>query len=88
MDGEVLVVATLSVIPEDSAESQTESTPTSPIPKAFRKVKKGAEMDSASFTSTRRSSLRTPSYSQFEGLTERVSERVDKENSSCACQVF
>lgn len=86
MDAAVQIVATLSVIPEDSAESVTDSTPTSPLPKAFRKGRKVQEIfqDSMSFTSTHHSSLRSSSYSQF----ERVSERVSKENSSCACQVF
>lgn len=80
---------TLPMIPEDSAESQPES----PLPAHLRVTPKSPETvpDSVSSISTRRSSLRSPldfPYAQFEGLAERVSERVDKQNCSCACHVF
>lgn len=83
----------LSIIPEDSAEWQVESVPQSPAPVNLGKTPKSGETvpESVSSISTRRSSLRSPkdfSYAQFEGLAERVSERVDKQNCSCACQVF
>lgn len=83
----------LSIIPEDSAEWQAESDPQTPATVNLGKVLKSGETvpESTSSISTRRSSLRSPkdfSYAQFEGLAERVSERVDKQNCSCACQVF
>jgi len=83
---------TLPIIPEDSAEWLADSNPTSPLPALPRGTRKRAEIvpESASSISTRRSSLPTQdfAYEKFEGLTERVSERVDKQNCSCACQVF
>lgn len=91
MEAESQVEDMLSVIPEDSAESLAESAPATPQSKAIPVARKGGETlpESVSIISTRRSSLRSPNdYSQFEGLIERVSERVDKQNCSCACEIF
>ena len=93
MDADIPAANTLPIIPEDSAEWQSDSNPASPIPTRPRAPRKNIEAipESASSVSTRRSSLPAApdfTYAKFEGVSERVSERVDKQNCSCACQVF